>query len=123
MKKKSNAGRKKAIVDWDILDGLLEANADGVQAAAVLGMHPETLYKHVREEKKMDFSAYSQQKRAKGDSHLLRAQYDKALSGDNSLLIWLGKNRLHQRDEPKTEDACLPSLLVYLKELKNTSPN
>lgn len=119
MKKKSNAGRKKAIIDWNIVDELLEADSNGVQIAAVLGMHPETLYKHVRETKKMDFSAYSQQKRAKGDAHLLNAQYRKALDGkDNNMLIWLGKNRLNQRDEPKQQDTCLPALLVYLKDLK-----
>lgn len=43
-----------------------------------------------------------QQKRAKGESILRAHQYAKALGltdkGDNTLLIWLGKQRLEQRE-------------------------
>ena len=119
MKKKSNAGRKQAIIDWDIVDELLEADANGVQIAAVLGIHADTLYRHVLSGKKIDFAAYSQQKRAKGDAHLLNAQYRKALDGkDNNMLIWLGKNRLNQRDDPKDQETCKPALMVYFDWLK-----
>lgn len=93
-------GRKKAIIDWNQVDQGLIAGATGTKIAFQLGIHAETLYNHCKEEKKMDFSAYSQQKRAHGDVLLLVAQFDEAVRNrDRGLLIWLGKNRLGQSDK------------------------
>ena len=43
-KKKSKVGRKKLKIDWDRVDKSLIAGSNGVQVAAMLGVHPETLY-------------------------------------------------------------------------------
>lgn len=52
----------------------------------------------------MTFTAYSAEKRSCGDNILAEHQYKKSLGitakGDTTLLIWLGKNRLDQRDTP-----------------------
>jgi len=98
-KKKSNAGRKKIVINWARVDSALKAGANGVQVAAMLGVHPDTLYNKCKETKKMDFSAYQQIKREAGNEELLKAQYDGAISGDRGLLIWLGKQRLNQTDK------------------------
>lgn len=98
-KKKSNAGRKKIELPFNRIDSALEAGANGVQVAAMLGVHPETLYNYVKEHKKIDFSAYLMEKRQKGNYKLLDAQYKQALQGDRGLLIWLGKQRLDQSDK------------------------
>lgn len=98
-KKKSNAGRKKIVINWARVDSALKAGANGVQVAAMLGVHPDTLYNKCKEVKKMDFSAYQQIKREAGNEELLKAQYDGAISGDRGLLIWLGKQRLNQTDK------------------------
>ncbi|NCX93640.1 MAG: hypothetical protein EBX40_03075, partial [Gammaproteobacteria bacterium] len=37
--------------------------------------------------------------KSKGDNLLRVAQFKKAMSGDTSALIWLGKNRLGQSDK------------------------
>jgi hypothetical protein len=97
-------------IDFDIMDQLLEAGCDGSQIAAYFGCHPDTLYIRVKAEKNMDFSAYKAQKRAKGDSALLTAQYDAAVKDkDRAMLIWLGKQRLGQTD--KTQNTIdLPQL-------------
>lgn len=91
-------------INWDKVDKLLEAGCDGVQIAAYFGCHPETLYDRCKQDQKTDFSEYKAQKRAKGDSKLLTAQYDAAINDkDKSMLIWLGKQRLNQTDKSKQE--------------------
>jgi len=91
-------------IDWDKVDKLLEAGCDGVQIAAYFGCHTNTLYERTKEEKNCDFSDYKAQKRAKGDSRLLTAQYDAAINDkDKSMLKWLGKQRLGQTDKSRQE--------------------
>ena len=53
-KKKSNAGRKKFIIDWKRVDRSLICGANGVQVAAMLGIHYNTLVNKCQEEKKCD---------------------------------------------------------------------
>lgn len=87
-------------IDFDLVDELLMAGCDGTQIAAVLGCHEDTLYIRVQDVKKMAFSAYKAQKRAKGDAALLKAQYESAVvDKDRGMQIWLGKNRLGQTDK------------------------
>lgn len=87
-------------IDWNKVDELLEAGCDGTQIAAYLGCHEDTLYIRCQDEQKMAFSAYKAQKRAKGDSTLLTAQFDAAVKDkDRAMLIWLGKQRLGQADK------------------------
>ena len=42
-------------------------------------------------------------KKAKGNSFLRAKQYEKALQGDNVMLVWLGKNRLKQTDREQEQ--------------------
>ncbi|OED34696.1 hypothetical protein AB832_06905 [Flavobacteriaceae bacterium (ex Bugula neritina AB1)] len=92
-------GRKKITIDWTKVDKALIAGANGVQVASMLGVHPETLYDRCKEKFKTDFSDYSRQKKEKGNLNLLTKQYDLAIEGDRGMLIWLGKQRLGQKDK------------------------
>lgn len=94
-------GRTKANIDWHKVDNLLKAQCDGTEIAAMLGLKcADTLYRHVKETFKMDFVAYSQQKRAEGRTLLKVAQFDKALTEkDKTMQIWLGKQYLGQKDK------------------------
>jgi hypothetical protein len=99
-KKKSNAGRKKIVINWARVNSALEAGANGVQVAAMLGMHPDTLYNKCKALYNMDFSAYMQTKRESGNEKLLKAQYNLAIQeNDRAMLIWLGKQRLNQSEK------------------------
>lgn len=105
----SNKGVPAKKIDWKIVDDYLEAGCNGAQIADHLGIHPDTLYIRCEKEKEMCFSAYLQIKRASGEKLLAKAQFDKALGrnkeADNTMLIWLGKQRLNQRepDQPVKE--------------------
>ena len=91
--------RPKADIDWKRVDELLEADCEGTEIAAALGLVPDTLYKRCQEDNKLRFSDYLRQKKASGNSMLKEKQFEKALSGDSGMLVWLGKNRLNQSDK------------------------
>jgi len=95
-------GRPQKHIDWNVVDEWLEAEAVGTSIANHFGIHPSTLYERCIMEKGMGFTEYSQLKKIDGDTNLKKKQYDKALGktekGDNTLLIFLGKARLKQRE-------------------------
>lgn len=91
-------GRSEKIIDWKKVDELLLAGCTGVQIAPHFDMHHKTFYKKVEETYSMTFTAYAGLKKDHGDSLLLKKQFEKALAGDNVMLIWLGKNRMAQSE-------------------------
>lgn len=97
-------GAIKKKIDWNVADAFLEAGCTGVQVAEHFGVHPDTLYTRCLQERGAGFSEYAQAKKASGEKLLAKAQFDKALGrnkdADNTMLIWLGKQRLNQRDSP-----------------------
>ena len=93
------AGRPKSIIDWELVDNLLRAQCTGTEIAGQLGISTDTLYNHCETEKKTNFSAYSQEKKESGKAMLRSMQYQTAMEGDRTLLVWLGKNHLDQTDK------------------------
>ena len=96
--------RPKVDIDWERVNELLEADCEGTEIAAHLGIVPDTLYKRCQEDNKLRFSDYLQQKKAKGNSLLKEEQFKMATSKDDSqtkksMLIWLGKQRLGQSEK------------------------
>jgi len=97
-------GRPEKPIDWKKVDQLLIAGCSGTEIAPHFDMHYNTFYNKVQEQYKMGFSEYSALKKEQGDSLLKAKQFEKAMSGDNSMLIWLGKNRLKQKDNHEFTD-------------------
>ena len=96
--------RPKAKIDWEQAGKLIAAGCDGVQVAAYFGIHPNTLYLACEKYQKIGFSDYLQTKRAKGDAMLLARQYEVAYTDKNpTMLVWLGKQRLGQREKQDTD--------------------
>ena len=96
-------GRKKANIPWDKVDKYLQAQCNGTGIAAILGIHPDTLYLRCEAEKKMGFSEYSSLKKAEGKELLRAKQFQTAMSGNTTMMVFLGKNYLEQRDKPEPE--------------------
>lgn len=115
-------GRKEHIIEWSKVDKMLEAGCTGTEIAGEIGCHPDTLYDRCEKEKGLLFSVYVRSKRAKGDGTLRAKQFKLAMEGDRVMLIWLGKNRLGQKENPfKTEEfnGKLGDLLDMLKKVKD----
>lgn len=95
------AGRPKANIDWDKVGKLLNAQCNAVGIASVLGISTDTLYLRCQEDNKMEFTAFSELKKSEGKELLRAKQYQIAMTGDKTMLVWLGKQYLGQSD--KTE--------------------
>lgn len=108
-------------IDWDQVDKLLIAGCLGTEIASAIGCCPATLYERTLLEKGMIFSQYSREKKEKGDTLLRQAQFAKAIKGDNTMLIWLGKLRLAQRDPDKGDTLILSNeaAAAALRQIEN----
>lgn len=91
--------RPEKEIDWKLVDSLLIAGCFGTEIAPHFDMHVKTFYSRVEDKFGVTFTEYSAEKKFKGESLLRKVQYDKAIKGDNTMLIWLGKNRLKQREK------------------------
>lgn len=101
------AGRHEVVIDLEKVDRMLMAGCTGTSIAKALAVHPDTLYRRIREVYGVaDFTAYAQQMRSVGDDNLRLAQYTAAMKGNIVMQIFLGKNRLGQADkvEQKNEE-------------------
>lgn len=102
--KDRNMGRTRVPIKWDVVDKFLMSGSSGVQIAAVCGISEDTLYRRTMTEKGVPFAIYSTDQRQKGNSMILGKQYQKAMEGNISMLIWLGKQRLGQTDQPREKE-------------------
>jgi len=102
--------RPKADINFELVDAMLEAGCTGTEVAARLGMHEDTLTNRIKEEKKMGFSAYRQQKVAKGDQLLRETLFAKAKNGDTTSLIFLGKTRLGMSEKMEVQHSASDAL-------------
>lgn len=118
VKAKHPGGRPPAKIDWVKVEELTVAGCMGSEIAGVLGVAPITLYEHVEKNYGIKFSEFRQQFLSKGDAGIRVSQFKKALKGDNSMLIWLGKNRLGQKDKSQSEldEDLLRKLIQFLSQ-------
>lgn len=83
-----------------------------------------TLNRWCKETYKMTFSQVFKAKRGVGKISLRRAQYQLALKGNSSMLIWLGKQYLDQAENPsKMETDQEIEDLTPIAELINNDEN
>ncbi len=98
----------KKQIDYKILDNLCLIQCTGEECASILGIDYDTLNNRLKEDTGSGFSDYYAQKSAGGKVSLRRKQYQKAVEeGNPTMLIWLGKQWLGQKDgiEQETTDA------------------
>jgi IS30 family transposase len=85
------AGRPKLEIDSDQVRKLAALHCTVDEIADILNCGRDTIYRHCREE--LDRG------RAEGRMRLRTMQFKSAQSGSASMLIWLGKQILGQRDQ------------------------
>lgn len=103
-------GRKKAVIDWRRVDQLLMAQCGTSEIAESQGVSPETLHRACRREHKIDFEAYSRQKKTRGVTFAKEKFYQQAWieNGDpksqtTKQIFWL-KNHAGWSDKPSFKD-------------------
>jgi hypothetical protein len=113
-------GRNEIPIDWIVVDDFLMAGSPGTEIADFFGIHANTLYNRIQEKYNCGFSEYCQQKKSSGEAMLRKQQFHKALGltkdGDNTLLIWLGKQRLGQTEKQEGQVNVAEELRKFLVE-------
>jgi hypothetical protein len=96
---------------WDQLDALV-VWSNGEYCAEQLGISYDTLIERIKGRTGLSFPEYKHQKKEKLRINLLKKQYDVAMSGNVSMLIWLGKNELGQTD--KNEEKIVSEISINI---------
>jgi hypothetical protein len=110
------------IIDWDVVGEYLMAGCSGVEVAAQLGIHENTLYQRCKSDLGVDFVAFKQEKQASGESLLRKVQFDAAIKDkDRAMLIWLGKQRLGQKEKAEQDIKVDGGINIIFKPVNETS--
>ena len=114
-------GRPVITIDWSLVNQMAEAGCSGMEIAAHMGIHEQTLYSRCRKKYKEDYSNYSVRKRAKGNALLKVKQYESAVKDKNiTMQIWLGKQRLGQKEKIEADiNNRVESIEFVIKRLNN----
>jgi hypothetical protein len=95
----ARTGRPKVQIDWDQVEKLCVIACTGEEIADFIGIDYDTLVTAIKRKFKKTFSEYFAQKSVKGTASLRRRQFEAAMAGDRTMMIWLGKQRLGQSEK------------------------
>jgi hypothetical protein len=112
-KKQGRTARPAVDIDEELLMKLFSIGCTVHEAAYVVGVSPQTLYNHYGKE---GVSEMQQQGLAQVRVGLRRKQIEVAMTGDKTMLIWLGKQLLNQTDLRPMEPPTPPQDTVILTE-------
>lgn len=85
-------GRKKIELDWKLVDNLFSYGATISMVANILEVSHDIVELRIKEEKGMKPKEYREAKLSKVRVKLIQKAIDKALNGDNTMLIFCLKN-------------------------------
>ena len=94
-------GRPKILIDWEEFKKLCKIQCTLAEISAWFNCSEDTIERRCQEEKEMLFADYYKKNSASGKISLRRTQMKAAMEGNVTMLIWLGKQFLDQKD--KTE--------------------
>ena len=84
---------------WETLDKLLAIQCTLPEVAAFFGCSEDTVVRRVKERHGTTYQEYAKSIAPRGRVSLRRKQFELALAGDRTMLIWLGKQMLGQADK------------------------
>ena len=102
--KTQSIGRPKKQLDKDVIAKLSQIGCTQEEIGSCVGISARTLQRRyadlVKENKNI------------GKASLRKKMWDKALKGNDKLLIWLSKNELNMRDKIETQNIVEPLPLI-----------
>lgn len=100
-------GRNKIVLteeQWEQVENLCGIMCTGEEIASILKMDYDTLLRNIKDKFNCSFSEYFKSASSKGKASLRRRQFKKAVEdGHPTMLIWLGKQYLGQKDKIEYE--------------------
>lgn len=91
--------RPKKEIDFAELDRLCLLQCTALEIAWFFGISEDTLGRRIQEKYGESFADYFKKASSEGKMSLRRKQFEIALKGNVSMLIWLGKQCLGQSDK------------------------
>ena len=116
---KRKVGRPPKEFDQKNFESLCQIQCTEEEICQFFSCSEKTLNKWCREKYCANFSQVFREKRGVGKISLRRAQYQAALNGNASLLIWLGKQYLGQRENTGTDEKNEIEDLTPVSEMLN----
>jgi hypothetical protein len=89
-------------LDARVVEELASIGATKEEIAAVLGCSVNTLQRRAKDN--WEVKVALETGRAKGRASLRRLQWNQAKKGNTTMLLWLGKQLLDQRDHARVKD-------------------
>lgn len=112
--------RPKKIIDWETVKKLCDIHCTGEEIASIVDVSYDTLERHIKAEFAMSFADFYKKHSSNGKMSLRRKQYEVAMSGNTTMLVWLGKQYLGQTDKTesnvKAEVSTLSDLIDELSD-------
>lgn len=102
-KPKGKPGTKPKVINWDLVEKFLLAGSNQKRICGFLSMDEKTLRSHVLEKYGEEWSVFSSRLYSQGESLIEHVQYEKAMEGNPTMLQWVGKVRLGQREPENTQ--------------------
>ena len=115
--KKPRMGRPKIEINMFEFDKLCQIHATLIEIAGWFNCSEDTIENYIKKVSKMTFSEYYKNHQGKGKISLRRKQYQAAMDGNITMLIWLGKQWLGQRDKTEHEHGISDGFSELLKEI------
>lgn len=109
--------KPKVHIDWDQVNGMLQTQASTEDVAQAIGISRDSLYVRCKKETGMQYTEFRQKAKATGLTRLRAKQYAVAMEGHPTMLVWLGKQHLGQKENPETDNGEVSKLDEILKRL------
>jgi len=116
-KRKMKMGRPAKEINLVELDKLCAMQCTEAEIADWFDVSVDTIERRLIEKTDLTFAEYFKQKRGKGKVSLRRKQMQVALGGNPTMLIWLGKQYLEQKDKHDVEHSGNIAI-TFAKELQ-----
>jgi hypothetical protein len=100
---KNPEGRPPAVIDLLAVERAASVGCPIDDIAAILGICRATFYNHM--ERNPDIAEAIERGRGQGRGSVRRAQFEKAMGGSDTMLIWLGKVLCGQKDTSAVPDS------------------
>lgn len=99
MAEQNKGGRPKIDLDLEQLADYVSIFCTKEECAKLMGCSEDTIDRRLKEETGEGFAAFFEKHSADGKSSLRRAQLKAARNGNATMLVWLGKQYLGQKDD------------------------
>lgn len=111
-------GRRPKTFDWDLFGKLCQIQCTEAELCLMLDVTDKTLNAICKREKGKSFSELYAQKAVDGKKSLRRKQFEVAMSGNCTMLIWLGKQYLDQSDKSHITNDSTEKLFEMFRDIK-----